>query len=332
MNSHIEELILLKKRQEGYLNIPSKERLIKIKKDYGGLFDFNAKANEISDKIIKDVFNDKITLENITEIPDRFLEREKILKKVTDYLNEKEALEVLEIEISTENKFRRICEASLQDGILSPSEEKNISFEASILGVEKDRAALILQKVQNELEIAKPKELILEVLSEGQKKTLDEMTKEITSNKYGVKMSKSEIFILLKEMNREVVFEDSTNTYFLVSSIKSESTNSFQYRSTKYNYSLEELPRNTPYVTFNSSPQTQECSIFINTKNKYFKNTPPQSVLRDVLFDAVAYHQMQKINTDSVIDPTRQLLKFKEDIGYSLSNESFETTAQLKTS
>ena len=148
MNSHIEELILLKKRQEGYLNIPSKERLIKIKKDYGGLFDFNAKANEISDKIIKDVFNDKITLENITEIPDRFLEREKILKKVTDYLNEKEALEVLEIEISTENKFRRICEASLQDGILSPSEEKNISFEASILGVEKDRAALILQKVQ----------------------------------------------------------------------------------------------------------------------------------------------------------------------------------------
>ena len=158
------------------------------------------------------------------------------------------------------------------------------------------------------------------------------MTKEITSNKYGVKMSKSEIFILLKEMNREVVFEDSTNTYFLVSSIKSESTNSFQYRSTKYNYSLEELPRNTPYVTFNSSPQTQECSIFINTKNKYFKNTPPQSVLRDVLFDAVAYHQMQKINTDSVIDPTRQLLKFKEDIGYSLSNESFETTAQLKTS
>ena len=35
--------------------------------------------------------------------------------------------------------------------------------------------------------------------------------------KYGVKMSKSDVLALLKEMNREVVFEDSTNEYFLIS-------------------------------------------------------------------------------------------------------------------
>ena len=192
------------------------------------------------------------------------------------------------------------------------------------MGIEKDKAASILQKVQDKMEIAKPKELVLEVLSNGKKMTLDDIVKEITSNKYRVKISKSEVFTLLKDMNSEVVFEDSTHKYFLISSIKTELANFFQYRSTKYIYSAQDLPRNTPYVTFNASPQTQECDIFINTNNKYFKNTLLSTVLRDVILDAVAYHQMQKINSESLIDPTRQLLKFKEDIGYKLANETFE--------
>ena len=325
MSNVIKSLIEIKDKHASLLSFPPKRRSDKFESIFGEeLFDILERKKQLLDQIVKEVFNDTIEKDAIYNIPDKYPEKTEILSKVGDYLNEKEALEVLEVEISKEDKFRRICEAALQDGVLSRDEENNINFEASILGIEKDKAISILLKVQDKMEIAKPKELVLEVLSNGQKKTLEDIVKEITSDKYSVKISKSEVFILLKEMNREVVFEDSTQKYFLISSLKTKQANFFQYRNTKYIYSLEDLPRNTPYVTFNSSPQKQECNIFINTNNKYFKNTPPNTVLRDVLFDAVAYHQMQKINTDSLLDPTRQLLKFKEDIGYRLASEIFE--------
>ncbi len=324
MNPHIKELILLKKKHEGYLNISSpKERLAKIKKDYGVLYDFYAKANELADKIIKEAFNDNITLENISEIPEKFNERKKILDKVADYLNEKEALEVLEIEITKEDKFKRLCESALLDGVLSNEENRNLMFEATILQIEKSKAETILKSVLHKMEIAKPKELILEVLRSGHKMNIDEVIKEIRSERYGVNMSKQEVFTLLNEMNREVVYDSAKGTYYLYSSIQTKSSNAFMYRNTKYSYRLDDLPRNQPYVTFNSAPQKQECYIYINKNNKYFKNKSISSVLEDVIFDAIAHHQMQKINSEHLDDPIRQYQKFKEDIGYKLSNQTF---------
>ena len=328
MNPHIKELILLKKRHEGYLNISSpKERLAKIKKDYGVLFDFHAKANELADEIIKEAFNDNITLENISEIPEKFNERKKILDKVADYLNEKEARQILEIEITNEDKFRRICEAALKDGVLTREEEKNIEFESEILGIEKNKADEILKQAVDRFEIAKPKEFIMEVLGtanehEKTKMTLDEIYKEISSDKYDVDMSKSEVLTQLKELVGDVVCDDKTKQYSLISQVETQGSRSFVYGSVTYTYTVVELARNNPYVSFSFDPTKHECRLYINSKNQYFKNIQIKEALRDVLFDGVVSHQINRIGLHS-IDPSTSFLKLKEKISFQLATQNF---------
>ena len=327
MNTHIKEYISFKKKHEGYLSIPFKDRMLKIKKELGEKFDFHAKSNELADKIIKEAFDDNLTLENIREIPEKYFEREKILKKVTDYLSEKEARQILEIEITNEDKFRRICEAALKDGVLTNEEEKNIEFESEILGIEKNKAEDILKQAVDRFEIAKPKEFIMEVLGtanehEKTKMTLDEIYKEISSDKYDVDMSKAEVLTQIKKLVGDVVYDDKTKQYTLISHLETQGSRSFIYGSVTYTYTVVELQRNNPYVSFSFDPTKNECKLYINSKNQYFKNIQIKEALRDVLFDGVVSHQINRIGLHS-IDPSTSFLKLKEKISFQLATQNF---------
>ncbi len=327
MNTHIKEYISFKKKHEGYLSIPFKDRMLKIKKELGEKFDFHAKSNELADKIIKEAFDDNLTLENIREIPEKYFEREKILKKVTDYLSEKEARQILEIEITNEDKFRRICEAALKDGVLTNEEEKNIEFESEILGIEKNKAEDILKQAVDRFEIAKPKEFIMEVLGtanehEKTKMTLDEIYKEISSDKYDVDMSKAEVLTQIKKLVGDVVYDDKTKQYTLISHLETQGSRSFIYGSVTYTYTVVELQRNNPYVSFSFDPTKNECKLYINSKNQYFKNIQIKEALRDVLFDGVVSHQINRIGLHS-IDPSTSFLKLKEKISFRLATQKF---------
>tara|TARA_A100001015_G_C15035182_1_gene735739 strand:- start:2659 stop:3654 length:996 start_codon:yes stop_codon:yes gene_type:complete len=327
MNTHIKEYISFKKKHEGYLSIPFKDRMLKIKKELGEKFDFHAKSNELADKIIKEAFDDNLTLENIREIPEKYFEREKILKKVTDYLSEKEARQILEIEITNEDKFRRICEAALKDGVLTNEEEKNIEFESEILGIEKNKAEDILKQAVDRFEIAKPKEFIMEVLGtanehEKTKMTLDEIYKEISSDKYDVDMSKAEVLTQIKKLVGDVVYDDKTKQYTLISHLETQGSRSFIYGSVTYTYSVVELARNNPYISFSFDPTKNECKLYINSKNQYFKNIQIKDALRDILFDGVVSHQINRIGLHS-IDPSTSFLKLKEKISFQLATQNF---------
>ena len=99
--------------------------------------------------------------------------------------------------------------------MLTNEEEKNIEFESEILGIEKNKAEDILKQAVDRFEIAKPKEFIMEVLGtanehEKTKMTLDEIYKEISSDKYDVDMSKAEVLTQIKKLVGDVVYDDKT--------------------------------------------------------------------------------------------------------------------------
>nr|AOE07716.1 hypothetical protein [uncultured bacterium] len=322
MNSHIEELILLKKRQEGYLNIPSKERLIKIKKDFGGLYDFNAKAKEISEKIIKEAFSDNITLENIREIPEKYLERETILNKVADYLNEKEALEILEIEITKEDKYRIMCESAFDDGVLTHAEKEKLEWEAELLGLSQEKSNQILEGVREKLELAKPSDFILEIIKDTKKISREDIFNKITERPYSLDFNKHDLKITLQNLNDRVYFDENTKKYSLVeeivSSKKPNQDKHLKFAGTKYFYSIIDLSLNNPYVSFNSFPQKQECQIIINNKNKYFDKNKLDLILRDVVYDGIASHLISTV-TATNLDPSKAFIDYKHKIGKALN-------------
>lgn len=325
MSDLIKSLIDIKNRHAAFLSFPAKSRLSRFEEVFGTkVFNIKEREKDLVDKIIQEVKNDKIGSEDIFNIPDKYPEKTQIINKVGKYLTEKEALKLLQVEITKEDKFRILCESAFQDGVLTTAEIEKLEWDAELLGMTKDRSDRVLEDVREKLELAKPADFVLEIVGQEKEISIENIFSKITTSPYSLNLTKQDLKQTIVSSSDKLYFNEETKKYSLVKDkiLKSglNQRKEIVFGPTKYYYSIVELSLNNPYVSFNNFPQKQECQIIINSKNKYFNNIKPtKRLLRDVVYDGIASHLISTITATS-IDPSRAFIDFKIKIGKALND------------
>ena len=127
MKELVKKLITIKENHAKLKSYAVNERSSRFEQVFGeDVFNIKQREEEIVNNIIESAFNDQISIETIYEIPDKYPEKETILNKTANYLKEKESLRLLEIKITKEDKYRIMCEAAFEDGVLTKAEKERL--------------------------------------------------------------------------------------------------------------------------------------------------------------------------------------------------------------
>lgn len=303
-----------------------KKRLLLFTQFFNGKY-VNPKEFEKTqiENLIKSCLRNELTLDQVDEIPWDMPGKDQIILKVSAHFEEQETLRILNRIQKKEDLFKRICEEFYDDGFLTESEKKELDLEANLLEIDEADKIKIIKEVQSEKELAKPKEVIFEIvesLDNNENFSSDDVYSICKSSKYNLDFEKNEVKrILTEKLTSKITFISEKNMFSLIE-IDSNVAESklFDYGTTSYTYQISKLDPDHAYITPDVYPSKNKCVLIINSCSHYFENIDLSDNLRNLIYDGILIHRIQKIRA-ALQDG--DITKIKTDIHKKLRDIKF---------
>ncbi len=298
----IEELNNIRDIQNKLFKLSPEKRLSRIKIELGS--DYLQSIKNLQKEIIKLCYNDKITRNDLEKLKDA-TDKKFILKQTNQHFGKKEAFAFLsdkthEVVLTDADVFRNLCEGFLEDGVLTPTEEDELRFEAMQLHeITADQASQILNDVKKEKQMFLLDEILIKEIENLNTVsfTVEELKdKLISEDKYQIEQEDIRI-TLLTSLRGYVTFDKERNRFKLSNVIDKDKPKSFSFNGT--NYEVIIIEEEDPYIlqfTNQAKPQEKSCLISINKSNTYFRNKKFENMITDVIYDAVVADLLTKIS------------------------------------
>lgn len=323
----IQDYIAFEKMRSKAFSIHDTDKRKQIISDFfdGNLTNINDYQKNQINAIIKSCLRNEISIQQIEQIPWNFPGRDQIMTKVSDHFIEQETLRILNKTQKKEDLFRRICENFFEDGFLLESEKSELDLEANILEIDEENKNKIIEQVRNDKELAKPKDVILEIVS-GLKNndnfTSSEVYSVCKSQKYNLDFEKNDVENILKQKLISIISYNSEKDSFSLIKLDHsiEESESFEYGRTEYTYQINKLDPDHRYITTDPYPSKNKCVLIINSSSHYFEGVNIKENLRGLIYDGILIHRMQK-RTSTIEDG--DITSIKTDIHKKLKDNKF---------
>lgn len=312
----IEELILIRtKLEEILINNNGSLMWHKMANSY------QDKIQQLINVIVKKCFLDDYTFSDITVLHEE--DQKCIIDKAGLYFEKKRNIDLITLDSDIEEesnpleKFKNICEAFYNDGVLTIKEQEDLLKEQITLGISDEDAAQIISKIQLSKEKYKLGDLILNIFKNSKEFELDiySLTHQLIE-KYSLDINEEDVKrninqVLFKHVN----YNSLEDKYALCNEKNSQSKpiKSFKIKDKTYDVYFVNRSVNDPVLMLDADPIKNNCIIMIN-KESYIFSTQLENthIINNLIIDGVVQQLLQLKNQSNINH--RSHIELKEKI------------------